>query len=271
MESVTERKVNKLFCVMGKFSIPTLNVYDLRGQSNMGGQGVVTTELPAGYQGAQTSQIYYKTTRTSADDGTWSTLTPGTNTHGDPSLAGNDLFGIESKLFKDMAKTNTMVIKSSIGGTNISSHLTAGANGIVSNDYYLKPGLSKIAKDGVVNYRCIWFQGYSDCTSDATANAYAANLATWASELTTVLKALVKTQTEYPLVVLESPDFADGATTEARVNTVQAAQLAFAATGRKRYSVAKPSGSILKADNIHVNGAGLLSYADNVATEIQEI
>lgn len=259
---------------MGKYNITRIPGYELRGQSNAGGGGDASDDLAAGYQGAQDSQIYYKTSRTSTDDGAWADLTPGTNTHGDPSLNGNDYFGMESKLFKDIADNKGIVprlVKSSIGGTNISSHYTAGANGIVSNEYYLKPALSKLVKDGIVDYKaCVWFQGYSDCTSNATANAYAANLATWSSELTTVLRGIIKGQAEYNLVVVESPDFADAGTTESDVNTVQAAQLAFAATGRKRYSVGKPSGSLLKVDNIHCTGAALISYADEVYDVIKD-
>lgn len=260
---------------MGKFSIPTINLYDLRGQSNMGGLGDASDDLPVAYQGAQSSQIYYKTTRTSTDDGAWSALTPGTNTHGDPALNGNDYFGIESKLFKDLidnaGKSNVMVVKSSRGGTNIASHFIAGPDGIVSNEYYLKPAASKAAKDGVINYKCIWFQGYQDCTADITANGYATNLQTWAADHDTVLKAFLRTQTEYPKIVLESPDFADALTTSARVDTVQAAQLAFSGTGRKRYSVAKPSGSLLKVDNIHCTGAALILYADQVYATIKDL
>ena len=87
----------------------------------------------------------------------------------------------------------------------------------------------------------------------------------------TVIRSFIKVNYEFPIVVLESPDFADGATTEAWVNTVQAAQLAFESTGRKRYSVSKPAGSILKADNIHVTGAGLILYANNTYSKISSL
>jgi len=260
---------------MGKFNITSIPVYDLRGQSNMGGLGDASDDLPAGYQGEQDSQIYYKTTRTSTDDGAWADLTPGTNTHGDPAFNGNDYFGIESKLFKDIADNNgtiPRVIKSSRGGTNIASHFIAGPDGIVSNSYYMTPAISKLVKDGIPEYKsCIWFQGYSDCTADGTANGYAGNLQTWSADLNTFLRTLFRAQYEYNIVVVESPDFADAATTEARVNTVQAAQLAFSSTGRKRYSVAKPSGSLLKVDNIHVTGAGLIAYADQVYNTIRNL
>lgn len=260
---------------MGKFNIPTMDVYDLRGQSNMGGLGDASDDLAAGYQGAQSSKIYYKTTRTSTDDGSWAALTPGTNTHGDPSLNGNDYFGIESKLFKDLVDNNSKnpyVIKSSIGGTNITSHYAAGANGIVSNSYYLKPAISKLVSLGKPVYKgCVWFQGYSDCTSNSTANAYSANTQTWAGDIVTTLRELFRGQTEYNIVMAESPDFTDAGTDDADVDTVQAAQLAFAATGRKRYSVAKPSGSLLKVDGIHCHGAGLILYADELYRTIKDL
>ena len=269
---------------MGKYSITQIDFVSLRGQSNAGGQGDVSDDLPVGYQGAQTGvNIYYKTTRTSTDDGAWAALTPGTNNHGDPAVAGNDFFGVESKLFKDLKDSNSWnpyVSKSSIGGTSIVDHLTAAAAGIVSNDYYDEVALSKLVKDGFPRLKYVLFiQGYSDCTSLAASQTYDNSLyidaVSWMNDMRTQFSTLFKSipKDDVKLVVVESPDYVDGATNPTYVDNVQAAQLAFAsAVKRNNYSIAKPSVVTFNGGvtGIHWDGESLIRYSDLIYAVVKD-
>lgn len=263
---------------MGKFTIPRLDIVSLRGQSNGGGQGDISSDLPAGYQGAQTGvNIYYKTTRTSTDDGTWSSLTPGTNNHGDPAVAGNDFFGVESKLLKDLKDNNSWnpyMSKSTVGGTALATHLNAGVNGIVSNDNYDEVALSKLVKDGFPRLKFVLLiQGYSDCTSLATSQSYDNTLyvdsTNWMTDMRTQFSNIIVsiTRDDVKLVVVESPDYIDGATTPTWVDNVQTAQLAFGSAGlRNNYSISKPTTVTFNGGvtGIHWDGPSLISYSDKI-------
>ena len=269
---------------MGKYSITRIDYVSMRGQSNCGGHGDVSSDLPAAYQGAQTGvNIYYKTTRTSTDDGAWATLTPGTNNHGDPAVAGNDFFGVESKLFKDLKDNytwNPYVVKSSVGGTALSSHLNAAANGIVSNDYYDEVAASKIVKDGFPRLKFVLLiQGYSDCTelirSQGYDNTLYINTISWNNDMRTEFSTLFKScvNPDVKLVVVESPDYLDTGTDPAWVDNVQAAQLAFqTAVIRNNYSIAKPSVVTFNGgpDQIHWDGDSLIRYSDLVYAVVKD-
>lgn len=269
---------------MGKYNITRIDYVSMRGQSNCGGQGDVSDDLPAGYQGAQTGvNIYYKTTRTSADDGSWATLTPGTNNHGDPAVAGMDFFGVESKLFKDLKDSyswNPYLVKSSVGGTTLSTHLNGGANGIVSNDYYDEVAASKIIKDGFPRLKFVLLiQGYSDCTGLAISQAYDNTLyindISWNNDMRTEFSTLFKSTVnpDVKLVVVESPDYIDGATNPTWVDNVQTAQLAFAtAVLRNNYSIAKPSVVTFNGGptDIHWDGESLIRYSDLILPVVKD-
>lgn len=263
---------------MGKYSITTIDIYELEGQSNAGGQGDVSDDLPAAYQGAQSGvNIYYKTTLTSADDGSWQSLTPGTNNHGDPAVAGNDFFGVEAKLYKDLKDNNSKnpyCIKNTRGGTSIADWLNTGTYGPVSDNYYCKVSLSKIVASGFPKFKCCaMLQGYSDCTSLANANGYGPQLLTWATERNAFYASVFKSQVEYNLVVAESPDYIDGATNPAWVDIVQAFQLAFATSAiRKRYSIAKPSVVTFNGGptGIHWDGDSLIRYSDLIYAVVKD-
>lgn len=258
---------------MGRYNITVLDLYDLRGQSNMDWNSATNSGLGA-YDVSQTGvRTYWKTDRTSTDNGNWQTLTPGTNSFGDPAQVGSGYYGIESKLLKDLkdAGKNPYMVKSSIGGTAIGTHVAAGANGIVSNNYYLKPAVSKLAKDGIVRHRgLVWFQGYSDCTSTSNANAYAGQLNTWASDCRGVYASLFIGQVEFSLVVVESPDFTDGVVST-DVDIVQATQLAFGALRRDNYSVSKPTSINFRDAGTHIDGASGLAYSDKILATISTL
>lgn len=277
MVTISEGKVNAILRLkMGKFNIPVLTVFEMDGQSNMiVADTLIDPDLPVAYRGVQSGvKTYFKTTRSSTDDGSWQDLNSGVNNI-DPTLLPANFFGMDSKFprdLKDNFGVNPYIVKSARGGTSITTHFNSAAEGIVTNDYYMTPALSKLAKDGLIKVICIWMQGFADSNAEASANAYAANLATLASDKRTYLRSKVVSAVEFDIVVCESPDFTGAPSVPAYVDTIQAAQLAFASTGRRNYSISKPD-TVTFTNNggIHIDGQTVIRYADKVYDVVKNL
>ena len=204
-------------------------VLDL-GQSNSAGRAETErltaltsySATPAGVK------IYYKTARTSPDNGSWQDVSAGVNNFEPENiLAGLDCFASEviaGKLLFDRLGNNPIYWnKCALGGTSLKqgltstdwSELTAGELFQIATQYYHTVAYAKLVAlhpTKTIKTIILWYQGESDANNGTAASEYYANFVNFVA----ALRAYDPVFANAPLIITKLKYFIDA--NEATVN-----------------------------------------------------
>jgi hypothetical protein len=169
---------------MGKFSIPTIPVIVMIGQSNEGGYN--DDSANATITSESNGYIFYKPDWTSTNNGTWQTpIATGVNNAQYTRIGTYNDIGIELKLANLMYAYNGLkhrFIKLTYGGAEITKMVgetdlnpdSVGEYFDIATSYTYKNAIEQLAGSGKVVVKAITFhQGEAEgAISEAVANAY---------------------------------------------------------------------------------------------------
>lgn len=262
---------------MGKFSnnIQRVTVIGSMGQSLEDGRAL-DSELDVTYKGVITDAfIYQKTTFNSTDNGSWVTLEYNENdtfksTPTSPLISpeSSAVHAVDMYLMKDYVALKTKpiyVIKMGRGGTDLNGTTAATWDELASPsltvrwfDWLFERGINDLVSQGkYVDFECIfWQQGFSDCDTQAHADAYNSNWNAWETFLRSQLARFGESFENVQIYIQQSPDWdASGARATAPYNALIAAQVSVGGND----NVTLLSNALYKdkllADNIHLNDA----------------
>lgn len=258
---------------MGIFNKPTAKVIMMIGDSNMDGREA-TSNLEALYQGPQTNEVdvFFKTTRTSANDGAWAAIDESIKnntsvlwTASNPTLPK---FGMQMYIGKDRFDSlgdKQFLINASEGGSR-TSYWVEGATeqNFEEMGYYWEQGIVQLIHSGykVELAGVLIVLGYNDVAGQEQAT-FAANLDTLCDDLLAYYDDFFAAIQTWETLVLQSPDYTNHIQGEPNITNLGIVQAAQLALSKDRTQVILKDVLATYIDGIHSDGSTIKRMSDS--------